>query len=250
MPSPLVFCNSLHEIDWLPYPSHSGRPDLSVFRLRISQFNVVIDYLHSLLNPDEALRRDRYRLVIDQHRFVITRGILRVLVGHYANQRPSDVEFTIGLNKKPQLKDHDNLHYNVSHSGDWALIGIANRVLGIDVEKVDPDFFFQDIVAHSFNPFEKRYLESNNNDPVLFYQLWTRKEALVKATGKGIDGDFDQIPSLDGEHQLTKEQTDKSWIVSSFNVTENYLATVAYPIEISAISINFYNVDSFLFNNR
>lgn len=250
MSSSLIFCNSLHEINWLPYPSHSWRCDLSVFRLRISRFSVVIDYLHSLLNPDEVLRRNRYRLATERRRFVITRGILRIVIGNYTNQRPSDVEFAIRLNKKPQLKDYNNLHYNVSHSGDWALIGVANRAIGIDIEKVEPDFFFQDIVADSFNPLEKRYLERNDNDPALFYQLWTRKEALVKATGKGIGEDFDQIPSLDGQHQLPQEQTDQSWMVSSFSVTENYLATIAYPIEISAASINFYNIEPFLFNNR
>lgn len=243
--SSLVFCNSLEEISWSPYSTHS---DLSVFRFRISEFDVSIDYLNSLLSPDEKLRKNRYFFASDRNRFVVTRGILKVLISRYVNQRPFDVKFTMGLNKKPQLSDHADLHFNVSHSGDWALIGIANRIIGIDVEKIEPDFFFQDIVTHSFSPLERVYLESDPHTPRLFYRLWTRKEALVKATGTGIDGSFDQIPSLDGEHRLSQKHPDESWIVSSFNVTENYLAAVAYRAEPSGTKVNFYNVDSSLFN--
>lgn len=247
MYSSLIFCTVFHDSNWLPYSRHTDKSDLSIFRIHVPQFVSCLDYLHSLLKPEEETRKNKYRFERDQQRFVVTRGILRILLGQHADQSPKAIGFTVGSNKKPQLNCFPDLHYNVSHSGDWILIGIANRTIGVDLEKINTDFLFQDVIAYSFSEAEKTHLAMNQNNSAVFYQLWTRKEAFVKATGQGIDANFNRIPCLNGNHPV---DSDKSWLVSSFNVAENYVATVAYPVESVAATINFYDIDHSLLNHE
>ncbi|MCY7353191.1 MAG: 4'-phosphopantetheinyl transferase superfamily protein [Cytophagaceae bacterium] len=195
---------------------------------------------------------NRYRLEADQQRFSIARSILRVLLGRQVDLNPIDIHFTDIFNKKPRLKDFAHVHHSVSHSGDWIVIAIAGSPVGIDVEKVDSNFFFPDVVAHSFSQAEKEYIENNDSPRTRFYQLWTRKEALAKAKGHGIDDNFYRIPSIDGTHNVEKEPPyfTENWAISGFNVAGEYLAAIAYRLETTRQAIHFFNVDPDLLSSQ
>jgi len=88
------------------------------------------------------------------------------------------------------------LYFNVSHSEDLALIAFAyRREVGIDVEWVKPIREMQQIAERYFCPSERELLRRTRTDmqPTLFHQYWTRKEALVKATGDGLSLRLDQV---------------------------------------------------------
>ncbi|GAB3947686.1 hypothetical protein GCM10028805_20400 [Spirosoma harenae] len=176
------------------------------------------------------VRAQRFRRQEDRNRFLYTRYILRTLLSNYLKQCPDQILFTTGINGKPEMKNNPSWCFNVSHSGNWILIAVGTGNVGIDIEKIDPDFSFQDIVSLQFSLEEQRYIAVSSMPRLAFYKIWTRKEALLKATAKGMDDDFAQIPSLDGSH--TKESkligaTD-DWTVGSFGVSECYSAAVAY----------------------
>ena len=198
-----------------------------IWRINISSNLSYLDRLSSLINAAEAERANRYLQIRDKNRFVISRGALRIILAAYLNQQPSLIEFETGTNKKPFLKNTP-LSYNVSHAGDWIVIAVADKPIGADVERVDPSFDYQDIIAGYFSPEEAKYIREDDAHS-RFFLLWTRKEALTKATGKGLDDDLKFIPSLNGEYAVDNDllKSSSDWQVNSLELYQGYLATFA-----------------------
>jgi 4'-phosphopantetheinyl transferase len=228
MPATLVTYNTLPAVKW-EIPAELPVAELVIFRIELVRFSALIPRFSTLLSADEVTRAQRYFHEKDRHRFIVTRGLLRIILGLYTNQQSSEIQFIRSVHKKPSILGSD-WNYNVSHSGDWAVIAIGKIAVGIDVEKIDLDFRFQEVIPESFDPDERFYIERSPESRTLFYRLWTRKEALVKATGQGIDDYFKHIPSRDGVHEVDSQllANVNHLTVSSFEVTTGYAAAVAY----------------------
>jgi 4'-phosphopantetheinyl transferase len=156
--------------------------EIDLWRVNISANQSNIAKLLSLLKPDEIARANRYLQEKDRTRFIVSRAALRQILGKYTNQSAADIKFSIGTNKKPYISG-TNIKYNVSHSADWVLIAIANTNVGVDTEKINPLFDFISILEDNFSKAEIDFI---GQSPQNFFLLWTRKEALTKATGQGL----------------------------------------------------------------
>ena len=247
MHTALVTCVDSQPITWLPWSDCSFTDGLTVFRIALSESAELMPTLRGLLVPDELERAARYRRTDDQLRFGCTRGLLRVLLARYTNQPPDRIEFVPGVNQKPELTWPVGWHFNVSHSGNWILIAISRVRVGVDLEWMNPDLAFRDLLPSSFSPAEQRYIDACADARWGFYRLWTRKEALVKATAKGMDDRFGQIPSLTGSHPTDAPLIggDGHWTVNSFMITDDYPAAVAHEGGGGLIP-QFYALDSAL----
>ncbi len=242
----LLTCHTLPTISWaalsvavLP----GADSEVSVYRVPIVENQAYTSSLSALLTADEQQRAARYHAEADYYRFIVSRAALRLLLGRRIGQPPAELSFVPGTNKKPLLAAAPTLHYNVSHSGNWVLIVIAPVEVGIDVEKINSDFPFQEVLAHSFSPLEQAYIKSQQSSQAAFYQLWTRKEAFVKATAQGIEADFSAVPALDGSHHWLAAHPSPTteWTVSSFAPATGYAAAVAYPAAVPTSAVRFYD---------
>lgn len=235
MSNPTVNINTVENIQWLDGSSCSYTLTQSndIWRIRISHHIQQISQLSDLLSADEHERANRYYQQKDKHRFIISRAYLRILLGRYLNTDAASISFHIGTNKKPRVKGDTHLHYNVSHSGDNILIAISPSEVGIDVEFPDANIGPDEIIQVSYSKPEIDYVNTSPNKLQAFYTIWTRKEALLKATAKGIDDGLKFIPSVDGLHTTmpTIIGSEKDWIVNSFKVNDNHLGSIAsaYP---------------------
>ncbi|WP_338874061.1 4'-phosphopantetheinyl transferase superfamily protein [Spirosoma sp. SC4-14] len=204
--------------------------------------------LFALLQPDEQDRARRFHRQEDRLRFSYGRLMLKLLVAKYTHQNPEAVFVRAGINKKPELSDIPDLHVNIAHAGEWVLLAVGKKNVGVDIEKISPDFPFEEILFQSFSETERQNIGQDRDPRHRFYQLWTRKEALVKATAKGIDDDFCRVPSLEGEHYtdmaITGSQAE--WYIGSFAVSNDYLAAVAH--QKITDSPKFYTLESGFFN--
>lgn len=207
--------------------------------------------LYALLQPDEQTRAGRYRRETDQQRFITARAVLRLLLGQTLRQPPASIRFGVGANKKPFVNDAATVQYNVSHAGDWVLIALGQTPVGIDIERIDNTFSLGDLLANSFGPAEQAFIRHGVDHARAFYGLWTRKEALVKATAKGIDDDFPRIPSLDGTHRIEHSRIGSAadWYVGSFSPAEEYVAAVAYPASVRIEEVRFYDLSESFFEH-
>lgn len=148
--------------------------------------------LCTLLSPDEQLRASRFRREIHRNRYVAGRAALRQLLGQYLHAEPRSIAFCYGAHGKPSLwsKGSDPpLHFNLAHSEDIALLAVSRKgSLGIDVEALRAMPDRDKLVKQFFSIREVRlFQELPEAERVeAFFKLWTRKEALLKATGDGI----------------------------------------------------------------
>lgn len=237
-----VFCTELQAVSWHQWPGYPHTDDvMAVFRFQLTE---QADMPLALLQPDEIHRAERYRRMEDRQRFVYARGLLRMLVGRYTHQPPEQVRFAKSATGKPVLAGETGWHINVSHSGNWILLAMGRVDLGVDVEQMQPQFAFDDILSTSFSPAEQAFVREGADSQRRFYQLWTRKEALIKATGKGMDDDFSRIPALDGSHQTGSQLIGGTgdWQVMGFAISDHYSGAVAYPA--TAELPKFYTLES------
>ena len=245
----LLCCDSLPPVEWKSRPDYRAAGTVAVFRVPIAESSRYLPLAQAVLHPAELLRAARYHQPADRTRFLVARAALRLLLGQYAQRPPASLVLAAGANKKPALRDEPGLHYNVSHAGNWVVIAIAGTEIGVDVEKIDAQFAFREILTTSFSPAERAFIERGPASERLFYQLWTRKEAFVKATARGIDEGFWQVPSLDGQHELAGPggAAGPGWAVSSFGVAAGYAAAVAYPAVLRN-KLAFYDMPASLFS--
>ncbi len=174
-----------------PYPV-LGECETHVWRVTLQVAPHYILDLSRLLAADEAARAARFRFARDHDRFIVARAALRSIVGLYVNQKPGEVTFVYGQHGKPALAmDAGTAHvqFNMSHSDGLALCGVTlGRQIGIDVERIRPEIADETIAEHYFSQREISTLRAL--PPALqteaFFTCWTRKEAYIKATGKGL----------------------------------------------------------------
>jgi 4'-phosphopantetheinyl transferase len=146
----------------------------------------------SSLRPEEQARALAMSHLRSRATFVQARLALRHLLRLYLEVEPADVHFSVNHHGKPRLHgtaEHEGLVFNVSHSGDRVMIGLArNTPLGVDVERRRGDRDLERL-AHaclSEGEIERWQALPPELKPEVFYRWWTAKEALVKAIGRGV----------------------------------------------------------------
>lgn len=145
------------------------------------------------LHEDERTRAARFRQPMDRLRFAATRGALRHLLGLYLGVAPETISLHFDAYGKPHLSAPGAIAFNVSHSAELAVIAIAaGSDVGVDVEHVRAVTQRDALAARYFAPSEAVALASICADgrDAAFLSLWTRKEAVAKASGEGLGLDF------------------------------------------------------------
>ncbi|WP_169749122.1 4'-phosphopantetheinyl transferase family protein [Flavihumibacter petaseus] len=176
----------LHWQPFLPDPD-LDRNTVHLWLLKVAPTLPEIDPV-ILLSGDEQQRAAAYRFEKDRRQFVVARAMLRTTLGHYLYRAPAALQFVYNAYGKPKLADAD-LQFSLSHSGAYVLLAVtAQTLVGADLECFRNDLQYQRIAGRFFTAKEKAILNAAPPawQPGVFYQLWTRKEALLKARGEGF----------------------------------------------------------------
>lgn len=145
-----------------------------------------------VLVDEDRQRAARYRKIGDRHNFVLGRNLVHHLVRPRGSSTPCT--FSVGPHGKPFLPDAPA--YNLSHSGCWVVCAVSrDESIGVDVETFARLKDYRELLAAVTHPTERRYIEQAPSDRrlALFKRCWTRKEAILKATGEGLRDDLQAI---------------------------------------------------------
>jgi 4'-phosphopantetheinyl transferase len=155
------------------------------------------DFLLAFLNEEEKNRASRMIRHVAE-RFVVCRSICKKILSEHLSIDVKNINFDYGKNGKPYLKNEQNLHFNISHSRDMAVLGIRyGSSIGVDVEFIDEKYDIFPLMDLFMYEHEKKWaLETNTLNR--FFIIWTLKEAIMKKTGTGISEDgFPVITIMD-----------------------------------------------------
>lgn len=213
--------------------------DVIIYTIFLPDFIDIKSDLAKFLNSAELNRAERFYKELDRNRFIIYRSILKFVLASHTKMNVKNIVLDYHFNKKPYLASHPWLHFNISHSEDFAVIAISLDKVGIDIEYISKDFNFTNLLPDIFVDQEILAIQNAVDKKHAFYTSWTRKEAFVKALGKGIDENFKNIPCLDGLHSIDSAvlKATQNWQVCSFDLEDQYLAAVAFE-SLSIISKN------------
>jgi 4'-phosphopantetheinyl transferase len=170
-----------------------------VWHLSVGSVAPMRDRFLGLLAPDERARAERFHFEVDRTRYITTRGVLRELLGHYIGRDAAQVVFAYNEHGKPVCAPSTGMAdvtFNVSHSGDVALLAFARGVLvGVDVEVVREIPDMAQVAVHSFSPAERAVLNAvaAEHRTLAFLHCWTRKEAVLKGMGCGLSVPLDSF---------------------------------------------------------
>jgi 4'-phosphopantetheinyl transferase len=143
-----------------------------------------------LLNAEEHQRFEAFRVEPARKSFLVSRALLRTTLAQRLKCSPDELQFRRDHNDKPQLATPaSHWQFNLSHAGDWAVLALSSAgAIGIDVEFHERRNQLDGISNRFFSAAEHRYLSGLPEDfrRQRFFELWTLKEAYVKALGRGI----------------------------------------------------------------
>ena len=192
------------------------------------------------LSSDEKVRAEGFCFPEDRKHYIATRGILREILSGYLKKIPKQLIFKYNSFGKPFLAGETSaewLSFNLSHSRSIALYAFTwNRKVGIDLEYIRSDVAEDCTAEQTFSPREVAVLRSLPKDVQVraFFNCWTRKEAFIKAKGKGLSIPLDQfdVSIVPGEPvRLLNTEWDADepsrWKFKELNVGHEFVASLA-----------------------
>ena len=153
-----------------------------------------------VLSAEERERAQRFRFENLQRRFIAAHGILRDILSRYLGVTPGAIRILIQDYGKPFVTMEGTatrLQFNLSHADELAVYAVTRtRSIGVDIESIHPIPELQSIAADHFTAQERALIEAappEDRDRA-FLTCWTRKEAYIKAIGRGLSI---PLPSFD-----------------------------------------------------
>jgi 4'-phosphopantetheinyl transferase len=166
--------------------------EVDLWRIALDDPHRSPEALRRDLTDDELRRADAFHFERDRRRFVVARAALRRILAKSTGLQPGALSFRYGDQGKPRLltpNGDDGLRFNLSHSRGLAICGVTRgQEIGVDVERVRTRVEIDRIAQRFFSPREYQALRSIDPERrrEAFFRCWTRKEACLKAIGRGI----------------------------------------------------------------
>jgi 4'-phosphopantetheinyl transferase len=150
------------------------------------------------LSVEERERHDRFVFARDRRDFAVAHALLRRSLSAQGNRAPHEWTFATGARGKPTLALEDGsrtpLVFNLAHTDGLVACAVSRDVdLGIDVEAIDRRLNAKELATRFFAPAEAAALEQcpDAESHTRFVEIWTLKEAFVKALGEGLSCPLD-----------------------------------------------------------
>ncbi|HEY5812768.1 MAG TPA: 4'-phosphopantetheinyl transferase superfamily protein, partial [Terrimicrobiaceae bacterium] len=210
------------------------KQEVHVWKIGLDVSELTLHGFRATLCVEELRRAERFRFPDLRRRFIAGRGALRQILAKYLRIDPQQLKFSYNPYGKPSLFDSSSgLQFNVSHSNDLMVVAICRGwPIGVDIEKEDLRFHAMDIAARFF--CERERIEIERAGVRAFFQFWTAKEAVLKASSLGLALELSKLEiALSPLRIVALEDAAKingeSWHLTAFSPAEGYSGALAVP---------------------
>lgn len=184
-----------------------------------------------VLDEQELHRMHRFHFAPDRDRYAVAHANLRRILGAYLNRPPEKICFHANRFGKPELADP--LNFSLTHSRTIAILAVAlGKPVGVDVEDIHP--IEPEVADTHFSTAELSDLSELPGDAWLtgFYRCWTRKEAILKAEGVGLNLALDSfdvslLPDKPAELLGTRQLFSHPWTLHDVSPSRGTIGALA-----------------------
>lgn len=196
------------------------------------------------LDTDERHRHERFHKKLKQS-YLISHVACRQILAQYLNISAKEIQYKKNPYGKPLL-DHDtSIRFNMSHSNTLAIVAVSiHNDLGVDLEFSDKKTAWKKIAKRFFHPTEIKHMLKQGEDEQkkTFFQIWTRKEAYIKALGTGFATPFPSFNVIDRQILTidSPNETEITWHIKDLSINPDYTASVVQNTSIEKIRYYSY----------
>lgn len=156
---------------------------------------------YSLLSSVRKEKTDKYKFDKDKKLSILTEILLKKALSDLKIN--SNFEYRFNENNKPYLDDV-NIHFNISHSGEYVIVAISENEVGCDIEEVKK--IDLKIANKFFYNSEYENIINSSNPLDMFYRYWTLKESFMKSIGLGLSFGLNNF-EINIDKQITINQS-------------------------------------------
>lgn len=220
----------------------------------LDQTDDIINHFWAILSKEEKDRISKYKFKFLRDRHTVSKGLLKSFISNYLNIETEEISFVQNEFGKPSLQPELNeigLQFNVSHSEHLGMFAFTKaHELGIDVESIQETSNLHEIIDMCFSDFEKEwfYKSEPGLQKELFYNVWTGKEAFIKAIGTGLSFPLKEIEFKINNNKKIEFQSihgdlsyREKWNIFTSNPIPNFISSLV--VENSGLKIRRYSWD-------
>jgi 4'-phosphopantetheinyl transferase len=144
------------------------------------------------ISPDESARQQRFRFQEDRDSYLLAHAVCRSVLAQLCQVEALALRFEAGEHGRPELifpRCDPRLRFNISHTRGLVACAVAlGHDVGVDVERLDRRVQIDQLAQSVFSDAERAALARlpDHAQRARFFELWTLKEAYIKAVGKGL----------------------------------------------------------------
>lgn len=181
---------------------------------------------HKYLSSQELKRANAIINNCDRSVYILSHALLNRILSDKLIVNPVSIEFNYNTNNKPSVKG-TQINFNLSHSNNaWCVAISQSYTVGIDIEKVNDNFNYQSILEDCFSSKEIKIITTSLYPEQELYKLWTRKEAVLKCIGIGLNADLKAIDVLEEIVYFNKIYPEECLYLNTLKF-DNYFLSVA-----------------------
>lgn len=197
----------------------------------------------ALLDPVEMDRAARFRFAEDRKRFIIAHGLLRTVLGDRLGASPAELRFGRGPYGKPFIEGSD-LRFNLSDTKDALVIAVGHEgEVGVDIETMTRTVDHHAVGQHYFTSEEVEVISRATDSKRRFLEFWTRKEAVLKASGVGIMDDL-RVLRVDGAvntmtitHQAFVQHAAEQYHLHTWHLGAHHILSLAQEAPVPGVRL-------------
>lgn len=204
---------------------------IKVFTLQLHEADYLPEFQDELLQylPEAGRIRVQDRLNMTSKLHTVAGELLaRYSVGKYINNSEQEIILRFGEKGKPHIENLTNVHFNISHSGNYIVCAVAGTEIGIDVERVRKVNLR--VAERFFSAPEIHDLMACNEETRMqyFITLWTIKESYLKAIGRGLTQHLNSFTILKNgdSYILTGNEEAEGYCIETRELSPEYLMAV------------------------